>query len=406
MLAHEIGPLQIEVIAKRHAGVLETKAAATLQFRHDLRDKIVEHPRQRDGHHVESVATITVEALLAGQNHSNYWYCIDSIQQRGGGMVGNVGIALRICGGLVAAIGLVLIGGGAWLAFLHGPLGDIVLGGALAVSGGLLCLGSSRGARLYFLSSILACAWGVWEVGLDGWALLPRTALLLVILAMVGVLWPRPSGEGRAVAGWWALGAAVLGLGLLAYLTLRDGNAGARLAGTSARVLDSSPSSDDWPSYGRTLAATRFEPATQITPANVGRLEVAWTYRSGDLASAGAIQESEATPLKIDRTLYFCTPHNEVIAVDAASGKERWRFDPHIDRRKLIMAVCRGVVFYRCRIPCPRMRTAIARSESSRAHLIFVFSKSMPERACRARGSATMARWICGWASDRWLPIS
>jgi membrane-bound PQQ-dependent dehydrogenase (glucose/quinate/shikimate family) len=62
--------------------------------------------------------------------------------------------------------------------------------------------------------------------------------------------------------------------------------------------------------------------------------------------ATGVIQEPEATPLKIGHTLYFCTPHDEIIAIDAASGKERWRFDPHVERRTLVLAACRGVSYH------------------------------------------------------------
>ena len=55
----------------------------------------------------------------------------------------------------------------------------------------------------------------------------------------------------------------------------------------------------------------------------------------------------EATPLKIDDTLFFCTPTNVVIALDAENGKERWRFDPQANVQGHFLVTCRGVSYHR-----------------------------------------------------------
>ena len=60
--------------------------------------------------------------------------------------------------------------------------------------------------------------------------------------------------------------------------------------------------------------------------------KVAWTYHTGDVRGPNDPGEAtyEVTPLMIDDTVYICTPHNLVIALDAVTGKEKWRFDPHL----------------------------------------------------------------------------
>lgn len=85
-----------------------------------------------------------------------------------------------------------------------------------------------------------------------------------------------------------------------------------------------------WESHGRDPGGTRLAPDAQITPKNVSRLEPAWTYRHGDLGEGfrGKGKAAfEATPILLDGRLYFSTPFNQVIAVDAAKGTEVWRFD-------------------------------------------------------------------------------
>jgi quinoprotein glucose dehydrogenase len=105
----------------------------------------------------------------------------------------------------------------------------------------------------------------------------------------------------------------------------------------------------EWHAYGRTWFGQRYSPLDQITTENVGRLEVAWTYHTGDLRRPTDPLETtyEVTPLKVGDLLYLCTPHNFVIALDAGTGEERWRFDPkvpdNINRQHL---TCRGVSYH------------------------------------------------------------
>src|SRR5690606_29002967 len=90
-------------------------------------------------------------------------------------------------------------------------------------------------------------------------------------------------------------------------------------------------------------------PLTQITPDNVSKLERAWLFHTGDLPSERAKDTygAENTPLKIGDSLYVCTPKNMVISLDPATGKQRWRFDPHVpDTAIPYTAACRSVSYY------------------------------------------------------------
>jgi len=71
-----------------------------------------------------------------------------------------------------------------------------------------------------------------------------------------------------------------------------------------------------------------------VTAANVGELEVAWSYRTGDVSrneGGRAGTAFEATPIMVDGTLYVSTPRSRVVALDADTGEERWTFDPGLD---------------------------------------------------------------------------
>ena len=108
----------------------------------------------------------------------------------------------------------------------------------------------------------------------------------------------------------------------------------------------------DWPEYGGDKGGLKWSPLTQVTAANVGALEVAWTYRHGDLSdgSDGTTRTSfNATPIVTNDTLYFCTGMNRVIALDPETGAEKWSFDPRTRVKKLegpYPRVCRGVAHW------------------------------------------------------------
>jgi quinoprotein glucose dehydrogenase len=87
----------------------------------------------------------------------------------------------------------------------------------------------------------------------------------------------------------------------------------------------------EWPVYGGDQAGTKYSSLKEIDRDNVSQLQVAWEWRHGEQpypelgTRPGAFQ---ATPLMIDNVLYFSTPYNRVVALDADSGRELWTFDP------------------------------------------------------------------------------
>jgi quinoprotein glucose dehydrogenase len=107
-----------------------------------------------------------------------------------------------------------------------------------------------------------------------------------------------------------------------------------------------------WAHWGGDAGGTRFSSLNQITPGNVDRLVRAWTYRTGDLDHRIAAVEGrikfEATPLLVEDSLIFCTPFNEVIALDPGTGTQKWRFDPKLSdrQRPANRYACRGVAHW------------------------------------------------------------
>jgi quinoprotein glucose dehydrogenase len=93
---------------------------------------------------------------------------------------------------------------------------------------------------------------------------------------------------------------------------------------------------DDWSAYGRDAGGTRYSPLKQIHKGNVASLKIAWTYHTHALDPASDLNRKaafEATPILFEGNLYLSTPFDQVIALDPATGAERWKYDPDVDRR-------------------------------------------------------------------------
>jgi len=82
----------------------------------------------------------------------------------------------------------------------------------------------------------------------------------------------------------------------------------------------------DWAAYLGDKGASHYSTLAEITPANVPSLEVAWTWRAGDARENKT--QIQCNPLIIDGILYATTPQLRVAALDAATGRELWRFEP------------------------------------------------------------------------------
>jgi quinoprotein glucose dehydrogenase len=115
----------------------------------------------------------------------------------------------------------------------------------------------------------------------------------------------------------------------------------------SGALCAQSPDASDWGYYGGDAFGDHYSSLDEINRQNVAHLQVAWTYRTGELgagfARAGHLS-FEATPVLAFGSLFLETPTNIIIALDPATGRERWRYDPHIDRsRHYSEASSRGV---------------------------------------------------------------
>ncbi|HET8613401.1 MAG TPA: membrane-bound PQQ-dependent dehydrogenase, glucose/quinate/shikimate family [Sphingomonas sp.] len=283
-----------------------------------------------------------------------------------------------ITGAIFLLIGLALIVGGIWLIALGGSPYYLIAGIGIALTGGLLLLGRAEALWLYGLVLLGTILWALGEVGLVGWELEPRLFAPIILALWLLLPWVRRGlvstvDEGRtaprrrlawiAPAATAVIGIVVLVIGFCQPVGIYGTATAARMPGAA----DASVPAGEWWYYGRTAKGDRFSPLAQITPANVDKLQVAWKIQTGDHmrpgedkggTDAGHEFNFENTPIKVGDTLYVCTGHSWVEAIDAATGKIKWKFDPHANTDPDVYLACRGVAYYQAppgkSASCPR----------------------------------------------------
>jgi len=95
----------------------------------------------------------------------------------------------------------------------------------------------------------------------------------------------------------------------------------ARAEPVSDARLKGAAASQDWLLNGRDYANQRFSPLAKINGSNVKKLVPKWIYQTG------VVGTFQTTPIVSDGTMYISTPFSHVVAVDAKTGREKWRYE-------------------------------------------------------------------------------
>ena len=282
---------------------------------------------------------------------------------------------------LIAGLGMALPG--IYLVTLGGSPYYAIAGLLIVVSAFLVLRRRRSGIYLFWLILPATFAWALWEVGLDGWALMPRLVFLAV--AALWLLWLAPvdgalSTRDRIVA------TLVLLVGLGGVLGASALNAFTpATAPLAAAPAMQSADAGEWTHYGNSLHATRYSELAQITPANAGNLEQAWVYHAGLMShDQHSAHLYETTPLMVDGLLYGCTGHSAAFALDPVTGKQVWRHDTRIDVSAGGRGLCRGVSFFRAPAGTTECPTRILMGTVDN-HLIALDAKT--GEACKSFGT-------------------
>lgn len=254
---------------------------------------------------------------------------------------------------VLGVMALIFTGGGAYLVTLGGSLYYVVSGLLFLAAAVLLFRGKRSGAWIFGLTLAITIIWALWEVGFDGWALMPRLLIPVAFGIWLLLPWSQHALSGTFAPAkrvpFGATGVVVSGAVVAVVL-------GALLYAVSAPNLPEDPrfqtgfgafpaangaiaagqTGADWPYFGGDQGGQKFTPLDQITPDNVGRLEVAWSV------DVGRIPANNSSPIKVGDTIYMCNGFSQAFALDARTGAERWSYDGSEGHG----GTCRGVTYY------------------------------------------------------------
>ena len=253
-------------------------------------------------------------------------------------------------GVIIALLGLALAVGGAKLVSLGGSWYFLVGGVAMAVAGLLIARRKPAGAWLFAGFLLGTAVWAVADVGLVFWPLFSRLFMFAVIGLVVALVYPllagKPARGAYGVAAVLAAGVAIAaGNMFVAHPSVAPTG-----AGPGVTPVVAAEAQKDWAHYGNTEGGSRFAALDQINRDNIDKLKVAWTYRTGDVAiSDGNGAEDQLTPLQIGNKVFICTPHNNLIALDADTGKELWK--NQINAKSAVWQRCRGMAYFDASAP-------------------------------------------------------
>ena len=255
-----------------------------------------------------------------------------------------------VLGLMLLATGLFFVIGGGKLVSLGGSWYFVIAGVFTVLSAIQFFRRKSSAVIIFALVFIGSVIWAVQDAGIDFWPLVSRLMTLAGLLLLALITLPalrKHEGKTSAAKPAYAVSVVLLA-GLLVTLfqmfqphpTVDNG-----------RELPLVPVAKDqqqknWDNYGNTPEGSRFVALDQITRDNVKDLKVAWTYHTGDipLSPDGNGAEDQQTPLQVGNTVFLCTPHNNVIAVAADTGRQIWKAE--INAKSSVWMRCRGLAYF------------------------------------------------------------
>ena len=157
-----------------------------------------------------------------------------------------------------------------------------------------------------------------------------------------------------------------------------------------ARIIAADKEPGNWMSYGRTYDEQRFSPLDKISEANVGQMGLAWSY---DLDSN---RGQEATPLVVDGVMYVSTAWSKVKALDAATGKLLWAYDPKVPGETGVRACCdvvnRGVAVWKGKVFVGTLDGRLVALDAKDGHVVWQVQSTDPKKPQTITGAPRVVK--------------
>ncbi|MEQ1324418.1 glucose/quinate/shikimate family membrane-bound PQQ-dependent dehydrogenase [Acinetobacter soli] len=254
-----------------------------------------------------------------------------------------LGLALLITGVFY------IIGGGKLIS-LGGSWYFLIAGLIITASAFFIFKKKATGVWLYALAFIGTVTWALIDAGFEFWPLHSR--LMFPAGLFAAVIFTLPSI--RKYQYQTPIGAPAYAVGALTVLGMIGGlygmfipHATVKASGEELPLIPVDPAKKqvDWDHYGNDAGGSRFVALDQINRNNVSKLKEAWRFRTGDFTTGtGNGAEDQMTPLQVGNKVFLCTPHNNIFALDADSGKQLWKAE--VNSKADAWERCRGVAYF------------------------------------------------------------
>ncbi|WP_409158282.1 glucose/quinate/shikimate family membrane-bound PQQ-dependent dehydrogenase [Pectobacterium sp. B2J-2] len=254
-------------------------------------------------------------------------------------------------------LGLILLS--VSLYYIIGGVKLLSLGGSSYFAGaGILMLLSaiqlfrrkSSAVFLFALAFLVTVIWSFYDAGMEFWPLVARlmvpAGLMFIMLLTLPALRVQQGKSVLRIPAYTLSGVILVGMVVTFWQMFVPHPIVDEGKPLAIEPIKPGTEHTEWSNYGNTPGGNRFVAQNQINRDNVKDLKVAWTYRTGDtpISPGGNGAEDQQTPLQIGNSLYFCTPHNNVIAVEADTGKTIWKQEINADSQ--VWNRCRGLAWF------------------------------------------------------------
>ncbi|MBJ8417858.1 glucose/quinate/shikimate family membrane-bound PQQ-dependent dehydrogenase [Acinetobacter courvalinii] len=255
-----------------------------------------------------------------------------------------------ILGLVLLLTGLFFTVGGVKLATLGGSWYFVISGVLTLIAALFIFKKKALGVWLFTLVFAGTIVWSLFDAGLEFWPLFSRLmfpaglfAALMFTLPAIRRYQFQPSADLPA----YGLGIlTVIGMVIGLYQMFQPHPT----VTASGQALPLIPVKTDmkqtnWQHYGQDAGGSRFAALDQITRDNVHQLKEVWRFRTGDFTTgSGNGAEDQMTPLQVGNKIFLCTPHNNIFALEADSGKQLWKAE--VNSKSDAWERCRGVAYF------------------------------------------------------------
>ena len=247
---------------------------------------------------------------------------------------------------VLALVGFALVYGGMELLLLGGSLYYLCSGLAILLVAWMSWNRNPAAVVSYLVLLISTVIWSIYEVGYDVWALIPRIVAPTFFAGLFLLPVYRRKLKVNRLIYLMTITVMFVAMALLAFSYSIT-----RYTPQSINFTKENLSRHEeglihnWSSLGGTDTGSKHIDAAQIHRGNLSELELAWTYKISQEVDS-EVTLGSVTPLSINGRLYFCASNNLLITLDAETGEEIWRYDPHTDLEHVPYKTCRGVAYH------------------------------------------------------------